>query len=262
MKRHMYHLVDRSPWPLTLSIGLLFATTGLVCYMNRISNGFLIFLLGLLVTILTMYVWWRDVIRESTYQGNHTVIVQKGLKLGFILFVGSEVVFFGGFFWAFFHSSLSPSIVLGMIWPPINIVVLNPWAIPLLNTSILLLSGLSITWVHFAIIAGNYNNAVNGFIVTLVLAIAFTGLQIGEYFDAPFNFTDSVYGSAFFALTGLHGLHVIVGTIFITICFIRLLKHQFTTRHHLGFEFASWYWHFVDVVWLFLYVFVYIWGGF
>lgn len=141
---------------------------------------------------------------------NHTVIVQKGLKLGFILFVGSEVVFFAGFFWAFFHSSLSPSIVLGMIWPPINIVVLNPWAIPLLNTSILLLSGLSITWVHFAIIAGNYNNAVNGFIVTLVLAVAFTGLQIGEYFDAPFNFTDSVYGSAFFALTGLHGLHVIV----------------------------------------------------
>jgi len=262
MKRHMYHLVDRSPWPLTLSLGLLFATTGLVCYMNRISNGFLIFLLGLLVTIITMYVWWRDVIRESTYQGNHTIIVQKGLKLGFILFVGSEVVFFGGFFWAFFHSSLSPSIVLGMIWPPINIVVLNPWAIPLLNTSILLLSGLSITWVHFAIIAGNYNNAVNGFIVTLVLAIAFTGLQIGEYFEAPFNFTDSVYGSAFFALTGLHGLHVIVGTIFITVCFIRLLKAQFTTKHHLGFEFASWYWHFVDVVWLFLYVFVYIWGGF
>ena len=140
--------------------------------------------------------------------------------------------------------------------------MLNPWAIPLLNTSLLLLSGLSITWVHFAIIAGNYNNAVNGFIVTLVLAVAFTGLQIGEYFDAPFNFTDSVYGSAFFALTGLHGLHVIVGTIFITVCFIRLLKAQFTIKHHLGFEFASWYWHFVDVVWLFSYVFVYIWGGF
>ena len=236
MKRHMYHLVDRSPWPLTLSLGLLFATTGLVCYMNRISNGFLIFLLGLIITILTMYVWWRDVIRESTYEGNHTIIVQKGLKIGFILFVGSEVVFFGGFFWAFFHSSLSPSIVLGMIWPPINIVVLNPWAIPLLNTSILLLSGLSITWVHFAIIAGNYNNAVNGFIITLVLAVAFTGLQIGEYFYAPFNFTDSVYGSAFFALTGLHGLHVIVGTIFITICFIRLLKLHFTNKHHLGFD--------------------------
>ncbi len=179
-----------------------------------------------------------------------------------ILFVGSEVVFFGGFFWAFFHASLSPSVVLGMIWPPVNIVVLNPWAIPLLNTSILLLSGLSITWVHFAIIAGNYNNAVSGFVVTLVLAFAFIGLQIGEYFEAPFNFTDSVYCSAFFALTGLHGLHVIVGTIFITVCFIRLLKAQFTTKHHLGFEFASWYWHFVDVVWLFLYVFVYIWGGF
>jgi cytochrome c oxidase subunit 3 len=261
MKRHLYHLVDRSPWPLTVSFGLLFATTGLVCYMNRVTNGFFVFLLGLIITIFSLYFWWRDVVRESTYQGNHTQIVQKGLKIGFILFIGSEVVFFGGFFWAFFHSSLSPSIMLGLIWPPINIVVLNPWAIPMLNTALLLLSGLSITWVHFGLIAGKYNGVLNGFIVTLLLAVLFTALQVWEYFNAPFNFTDSVYGSAFYSLTGLHGLHVIIGSVFIFVCFIRFLNAHFTVKHHLGFEFASWYWHFVDVVRLFLYVFVYIWGG-
>ena len=261
MKRHLYHLVDRSPWPLTVSFGLLFATTGLVCYMNRVNNGFFIFLLGLIVTTLSLYLWWRDVVRESTYQGNHTLIVQKGLKIGFMLFIGSEVLFFAGFFWAFFHSSLSPSIFLGLIWPPVNIIVLNPWSVPLLNTVILLLSGLSITWVHFGLIAGKYTQVYYGFIVTLSLAVLFTGLQVWEYLNAPFNITDSVYGSSFFSLTGLHGLHVIIGTIFIFICFVRFLNFHFTVKHHLGFEFASWYWHFVDVVWLFLFVFVYIWSS-
>jgi len=261
MKRHLYHLVDRSPWPLTVSFGLLFATSGLVCYMNRVSNGFFIFLLGLVITTLSLYLWWRDVVRESTYQGNHTLVVQKGLKLGFMLFIGSEVLFFAGFFWAFFHSSLSPSVFLGLIWPPVNIIVLNPWSIPLLNTVILLLSGLSITWVHFGLIAGKYMQVYYGFLVTLFLAVLFTGLQVGEYMNAPFNITDSVYGSSFFSLTGLHGLHVVIGSIFIFVCFIRFLKFHFTTKHHLGFEFASWYWHFVDVVWLFLFVFVYIWSS-
>jgi len=216
---------------------------------------------GLFIVILSLYLWWRDVVRESTYQGNHTLIVQKGLKLGFILFIGSEVMFFAGFFWAFFHSSLSPSILLGLVWPPINIVVLSPWGIPMLNTAILLLSGFSITWVHFGLIAGKSMHVYWGFIVTLGLAVLFTLLQIYEYFNAPFNFTDSVYGSAFYSLTGLHGAHVIIGSIFIFVCFIRFLNSHFTRKHHLGFEFASWYWHFVDVVWLFLYIFVYIWGG-
>jgi len=261
MKRHLYHLVDRSPWPLTVSFGLLFATTGLVCYMNRVSNGFLVFLIGFIITTFSLYLWWRDVVRESTYQGNHTLVVQKGLKLGFMLFIGSEVLFFAGFFWAFFHSSLSPSIFIGLIWPPVNIIVLNPWSIPLLNTVILLLSGLSITWVHFGLIAGKYMQVYYGFIVTLFLAVLFTGLQVGEYLNAPFNITDSVYGSSFFSLTGLHGLHVVIGSIFIFVCFIRFLNFHFTVKHHLGFEFASWYWHFVDVVWLFLFVFVYIWSS-
>lgn len=261
MKKHLYHLVDRSPWPLIVSLALLLITTGLVIYMNRVLNGFLIFFLGFFVLIISLILWWRDVIRESTYQGNHTKIVQKSHKIGFLLFIGSEVVFFGGFFWAFFHSSLSPSLNLGLIWPPINIVILNPWGVPLLNTAILLLSGVTITWVHFSLIGGNFKYAFFGFIYTLVLAILFTLLQISEYLEAPFNITDSVFGSSFFALTGLHGLHVIVGSIFIFVCFFRLLKYQFTKTHHLGFEFASWYWHFVDVVRLFSYVFVYIWGG-
>jgi len=205
--------------------------------------------------------WWRDIIRESTYQGNHSLIVQKGLKIGFVLFILSEVMFFFGFFWAFFHSSLSPSIFLGAVWPPVNIVALSPWGIPMLNTVILLLSGLSITWVHFAIISGYFDMAFYGFNITLFLAFTFTLLQIGEYFNAPFNISDGVFGTVFFSLTGLHGLHVIIGSIFIFVCFIRFTMSHFTTKHHLGFEFASWYWHFVDVVWLFLYIFVYIWGN-
>jgi len=260
-KTHLYHIVDVSPWPLASSLGALLLTSGFACYIHRITYGMFLFLLGMFVLLSSMYVWWRDIIRESTYQGNHTLIVQRGLKIGFILFICSEVVFFGGFFWAFFHSSLSPSILLGAVWPPVNIVGLNPFGVPMLNTAILLLSGFSITWVHFALISGNANEANNGFIVTLLLAVLFTILQIGEYLTAPFNMSDSIYGSVFYSLTGLHGLHVIIGSIFIGVCYIRFLNNEFTVKHHLGFEFASWYWHFVDVVWLFLYVFVYLWGN-
>lgn len=260
-KTHLYHIVDVSPWPLASSIGALLLTSGFACYIHRITYGMFLFLLGMFVLFSSMYVWWRDIVRESTYQGNHTLVVQRGLKIGFILFICSEVVFFGGFFWAFFHSSLSPSILLGAVWPPVNITGLNPFGVPMLNTAILLLSGFSITWVHFALISGNAKEANNGFIVTLLLAVIFTILQIGEYLTAPFNISDSVYGSAFYSLTGLHGLHVIIGSIFIGVCYIRFLNNEFTVKHHLGFEFASWYWHFVDVVWLFLYVFVYLWGN-
>jgi len=260
-KTHLYHIVDVSPWPLASSLGALLLTSGFACYIHRISYGMFLCLLGLFVLVSSMFVWWRDIIRESTYQGNHTLIVQRGLKIGFILFICSEVVFFGGFFWAFFHSSLSPSILLGAVWPPVNIVGLNPFGVPMLNTAILLLSGFSITWVHFALISGNAVEANYGFIFTLFLAVLFTALQVGEYLTAPFNISDSVYGSVFYSLTGLHGLHVIIGSIFIAVCYFRFLNNEFTVKHHLGFEFASWYWHFVDVVWLFSYVFVYLWGN-
>jgi len=261
MKRHLYHMVDKSPWPIICSLSVFFLLIGLAFYMHKVENGFFLVLLGLFMVFLIMYVWWRDVIRESTYQGNHTLIVQRGLRLGFILFIASEVMFFAGFFWAFFHSSLCPSIELGIVWPPVNIVPLSPWGVPLLNTAILLLSGFSITWVHFSLIYGNSNYVIQGFFMTLILAILFTSFQLSEYLNAPFNITDSIYGTTFYSLTGLHGLHVIIGTIFIFVCFVRFLLVHFTSKHHLGFEFASWYWHFVDVVWLFLFIFVYIWGS-
>jgi len=260
-KTHLYHIVDISPWPLVCSMGVFFMLSGFCCYMQRIEYGMFLCLLGFMVLCFTLFAWWMDIVRESTFQGKHTLVVQRGLKIGFILFICSEVVFFGGFFWAFFHSSLSPAIVLGAIWPPVNIIGLNAFGVPLLNTAILLLSGFSITWVHFALISGNYTEALVGFFVTLGLAVLFTLLQLGEYFTAPFNISDSIYGSVFYTLTGLHGVHVIIGSIFIAVCFFRFLDNHFTTKHHLGFEFASWYWHFVDVVWLFLYVFVYMWGN-
>lgn len=260
-KRHLYHLVDRSPWPILSSLAVFFLTSGFVLYIHRIENGFSIFFLGLIMLISVLFVWWRDVIRESTFQGNHTLIVQRGIKLGFIFFLGTEVMFFSGFFWAFFHSSLSPSIFIGSIWPPVNIVFLSPWGVPMLNTVILLLSGFSITWAHYSIIEGDYDSSKIAFIFTIVLAIIFTLLQIGEYLNAPFNLSDSIYGTIFYSLTGLHGFHVIIGTIFISVSFYRLLKLHFTTSHHVGFEIAAWYWHFVDIVWLFLYVFIYIWGS-
>lgn len=260
-KRHLYHLVDSSPWPFVSSISVLCCLGGLIGYMNRVEFSLFLFIFGIIILGLTMYVWWRDVVRESLWQGNHTKIVQRGLRIGFILFLISEVMFFSGFFWGFFHSSLSVSIVLGGVWPPVGLIPLNPFSIPLLNTVILLLSGASITWSHYSIIIGSYDNSRLSFVITLFLAFLFTSLQISEYLNAPFSLSDSVYGSTFYSLTGLHGVHVIIGSLFIFVCFLRLIRKHFSTTHHLGFEFASWYWHFVDVVWLFLYLFVYIWGS-
>jgi len=259
--RHLYHILERSPWPLAVSLSVFLLVSGVVSFMHRVEYGALLLLIGLFSLFYSMYVWWRDIVREATYRGDHTIIVQRGLKIGFILFTGSEVMFFLGFFWAYFASSLSPSIFLGAVWPPINIHPLNPWGVPVLNTVILLLSGISITWAHFSILSNKYDEGVMAFCITIFLAIVFTGLQVGEYFMAPFNISDSVYGSAFYSLTGLHGLHVIIGTIFISVSFARFLLGHFTSSHHIGFELASWYWHFVDVVWLFLFVFIYIWGS-
>ena len=259
--RHLYHIVDRSPWALVSALGALLLTTGLAFYIHRVQNGFFIVILGLIVILCTMLVWWRDVIREATFQGQHTLIVQRGLRIGFMFFIFTEVMIFFSFFWAFFMYSVSPSIVGGIVWPPSNIQALNPLGVPMLNTGVLLLSGLSITWAHYALISGNSMNGIIAFIITILLACFFTILQIGEYFDAPFNISDGIFGTTFYSLTGMHGLHVIIGTIFITVCFLRFLFGHFTVKHHLGFEFATWYWHFVDVVWLFLYVFVYIWGS-
>ena len=255
---HPYHLVDPSPWPYVMGCGAFLTTIGAVVYFHY-SQLILVFI-GLLLIISCMFAWLKDVIRESTFQGRHTKIAVLGLKIGFLLFIVSEVLFFFSFFWAFFHSSLSPSVEIGVIWPPVGVDPLNPFSVPLLNTAILLSSGATVTWAHHSMVSGNKNEAVQGLTLTVILGVLFTALQAMEYVEAPFCIADSVYGTTFFVATGFHGLHVIIGTIFLFICLLRLNLSHFTTSHHFGFEAASWYWHFVDVVWLFLYVCIYWWG--
>nr|AGY61338.1 cytochrome c oxidase subunit III [Halocaridina rubra] len=256
---HTYHLVDMSPWPLTGSISAMMLTTGLVKWFHQLNIDLL--LLGFLATLLTMIQWWRDTTREGTYQGLHTKRVMTGLKWGMILFITSEVLFFFSFFWAFFHSSLSPAIEIGASWPPAGIQAFNPFQVPLLNTAILLASGATVTWAHHALMESNHTQALQGLALTVVLGLYFTGVQAMEYYEAPFTIADSVYGSTFFVATGFHGLHVIIGSSFLSVCLYRMYMSHFSAVHHLGFEAAAWYWHFVDVVWLFLYISIYWWGG-
>ncbi len=256
-----FHLVDPSPWPILTSFSLLNMAIGAVLYMHGFTNGGTLLIIGFVLTLSGMTLWFRDVITEGTYLGHHTKQVKNGLMLGIVLFIVSEVFAFLSIFWAFFHSSLSPAIEIGGSWPPLGITPLDPFAIPLLNTFLLLSSGAFITYGHHALIAGNRKAAIDGVFFCIILAIIFTALQYYEYSEAAFTMSDSVYGSAFYASTGLHGLHVIVGTIFILVGFIRLVNYQLTDSHHQGFEASILYWHFVDVVWLFLFVAVYFWGG-
>lgn len=256
-----FHLVDPSPWPILTSFSLLNLTIGAVSYMHGYPNGGYILTSGVLLTVFGMILWFRDIVIEGTYLGHHTKEVKNGLMLGIILFIISEIFAFLSVFWAFFHSSLSPAIELGGSWPPIGITPLDPFGIPLLNTILLLSSGAFVTWSHHALISGDRKGALNGAIGTILLAVTFVGLQGVEYSDSAFTMSDSVYGSAFFASTGLHGLHVIIGTIFLFVGLIRIANYHLTTKHHFGFEAAILYWHMVDVVWLFLFVAVYYWGG-
>ncbi|KAJ9130337.1 hypothetical protein P3X46_034696 [Hevea brasiliensis] len=236
-QRHSYHLVDPSPWPISGSLGTLATTVGGV-------------ILGLIFILYTMFVWWRDVLRESTLEGHHTKVVQLGPRYGFIPFIVSEVMFLFAFFWASFHSSLAPTVEIG-----------DPREIPFLNTPILLSSGAAVTWAHHAILAGKEKRAVYALVATVSLALVFTGFQGMEYYQAPFTISDSIYGSTFFLATGFHGFHVIIGTLFLIICGIRQYLGHLTKEHHVGFEAAAWYWHFVDVVRLFPFVSIYWWGG-
>ena len=230
-------------------------------YMHGELDGGYVLAGGLSVWLLVALAWWSDVVLEGTFQGLHTTAVQRGLRLGFVLFIISEVMFFFSFFWAFFHSSLAPAVQIGSVWPPFGILPFNPWGVPLLNTYILLTSGMTITAAHHYLVEGNYSRTWISFALTIVLAVSFTGLQALEYLEAPFTIADSVYGSVFFMATGFHGAHVIIGTVFIAVCFARFVRDHFTRTHHVGFECAAWYWHFVDVVWLFLFVTIYWWGS-
>nr|QWQ55643.1 cytochrome c oxidase subunit III [Diestrammena sp.] len=256
---HTYHLVNMSPWPLTGAIGALATVSGLIKWFHQYNTSLL--MLGVLILMLTMMQWWRDITREGTYQGLHTLTVNFGLRWGMILFIVSEVFFFISFFWAFFHSSLSPAVELGSMWPPMGINPFNPLQIPLLNTAILLASGVTVTWAHHSLMEGNYTQTTQGLFFTVILGIYFTILQAYEYIEAPFTIADAVYGSTFFVATGFHGLHVIIGTTFLIVCLMRHIMMHFSPSHHFGFEAAAWYWHFVDVVWLFLYISIYWWGS-
>nr|ARH54382.1 cytochrome c oxidase subunit 3 [Gastrallus laevigatus] len=258
-KNHPFHLVDYSPWPILGSLGAMIFMTGMIKWFHSFNSQ--LFLLGMTINLMIMYQWWRDITREGTFQGQHSYMVTMGLRWGMILFIVSEIFFFISFFWGFFHSSLSPTIEIGMNWPPKGINPFNPLQIPLLNTLILLTSGISVTWAHHSIMENNYKQAIQGLLITIILGIYFTMLQAYEYIESPFTIADSVYGSSFFMATGFHGLHVIIGTTFLAVCLYRLIKNHFSPIHHFGFEAAAWYWHFVDVVWLFLYISIYWWGS-
>jgi cytochrome c oxidase subunit 3 len=206
---HGFHLVDSSPWPFLSGFSALILTFGFVLYMHGYFRGAFMFKWGILLILLMMFLWWRDVIREGTFEGQHTSMVQNGLKMGMLLFIASEIMFFFAFFWAFFHFSFNPSIFIGGVWPPAFLTVLNPWKIPLLNTFILLTSGATVTLAHHSIIWGSKDLAVKSLLTTILLAIFFSYLQYIEYRGSPFSIYSTVFGSSFFMLTGFHGFKIV-----------------------------------------------------
>ncbi len=257
--KHPYHLVEPSPWPIVGAFSAGLAFVGAVLYLH--GDRWPVLILGILAILAVMAFWFRDVVREATVERQHTGIVQIGFRYGMALFIASEVMFFAAFFWAFFNASLFPSAAIGGVWPPKNIHPFYPFAIPFLNTLVLLLSGTTVTWAHHDLIENNRQGMLRGLAITIFLGLCFTSLQVYEYSHAAFHFTGGIYPSTFFMATGFHGFHVIVGTIFLSAMFIRAWLGHFRPEHHFGFEAASWYWHFVDVVWLFLFTFIYWWGG-
>ena len=286
-KKHDFHILPPSPWPFFGSMGAFVLAIGAIAWMHTtydengvITNGlnmfggavtmssWPIFAVGLALVLYVMYAWWRDVVKESR-AGDHTPIVQLHLRYGMILFIASEVMFFVAWFWAYFDASLFAGEAInaarleatGGVWPPEGIKTFDPWDLPLLNTVILLLSGSTVTWAHHAMIENDRQGLKWGLALTVALGILFSICQFIEYGHAYFDFSGNIYGAVFFMATGFHGFHVIVGTIFLAVCLIRVMRGHFTPEKHFGFEAAAWYWHFVDVVWLFLFVSIYIWGA-
>lgn len=275
-KNHDYHILPPSIWPFMGAMAALALAVGGIMWMHKAPSGGLVFYLGLAGVLATMFLWWRDVIKEA-HSGDHTPVVQLHLRYGMILFIASEVMFFVGWFWAFFDFSLFPApveVIGGEVtriaetvknvagqWPPKGLEVISPWGLPLVNTVILLLSGTTVTWAHHALIHGDRDGLKKGLWITIALGALFSTIQGYEYAEAPFHFAGLNFGASFFMATGFHGFHVLIGTIFLIVCQIRVYQGHFTPRQHFGFEAAAWYWHFVDVVWLFLFVSVYVWGG-
>jgi cytochrome c oxidase subunit 3 len=290
-KNHDYHLLDPSPWPILASFSALILAVGGIVWMRSHSGGEGVFGLqgpwlfgvGVMTVLATAFMWWRDVIREG-HKGEHTPVVQLHLRYGMILFISSEVMFFVAWFWAYFDVALFPAGVfqpaniieqIGMVqraevtggtWPPQPSgdafrSTFDPWGLPLVNTLILLLSGVTVTWAHHAMLENNRSHLVWGLALTVLLGVLFTICQIFEYGHAAFHFSSHIYGATFFMATGFHGFHVFIGTVFLAVCLIRAIQGEFTPKRHFGFEAAAWYWHFVDVVWLFLFLAIYVWGA-
>jgi len=280
--KHDYHLVEPSPWPIVGSIAAFLMMFGAVMAMHggkltfsltgsggtTLQFGSWVFFFGAFMVLATLFLWWRDVIKEAEVEGSHTPIVQIGLRYGMILFIASEVMFFVAWFWAYFDASFFVGeakeflrqTFSGGVWPPKGIKTFDPWDVPLLNTLILLTSGTTVTWAHHAIINGNRKGLVQGLALTVLLGMSFTALQALEYSHAAFKYGGNIYGATFFMATGFHGFHVIIGTIFLAVCLFRAMAGQFKPDHHFGLEAAAWYWHFVDVVWLFLFTCIYVLG--
>jgi cytochrome c oxidase subunit 3 len=293
-KNHDYHILQPDPWPIIGAFSALILAIGGIMWMKGAAHAPIVFGLGVMCVLITMYSWWANVIKEA-HAGDHTPVVQLHLRYGMILFIASEVMFFVGWFWAFFDFSLFPAPVVwdaasssaslvtdagakaAAVWPPKGIEVINAFQFPLLNTLILLLSGTTVTWAHHALIhnqrggamkglwgligVGENDGVKKGLWLTIVLGLLFSSIQAYEYAEAPFPFKGLNYGASFFMATGFHGFHVIIGTIFLIVNLVRAYKGDFTPKQHFGFEAAAWYWHFVDVVWLFLFVTIYVWGG-
>ncbi len=277
--KHDFHLVKPSPWPLIGSIAAVVLAMGLIIYMKGLfglpKHTWWVGALGMAGVIYTMIGWWSDVVKEAN-EGDHTPVVSIGLRYGMILFIASEVMFFVAWFWIFFEmalfhhhrtlSSIDEVRAAWAVWPPMGVQVLSPFHLPLVNTLTLLLSGTTVTWAHHALQIGDRRSAKIGLLLTIMLGLLFTSIQAYEYrhilmeglFFSPKSPNSGLYGSAFFMSTGFHGFHVIVGTIFLAVCLGRLMAGGFSPKQHFGFEAAAWYWHFVDVVWLFLFSFVYV----
>ena len=273
-KNHDYHILTPSAWPLlgalaafVMLFGAVVAMSGGVTIFNKAVTleGPWMFLIGLVAVLYVMFGWWAETINEE-FAGDHTPVVRIGLRYGFILFIMSEVMFFSAWFWTFFKHALYPmgpeSPMKDGVWPPVGIETFDPFHLPLINTLILLCSGAAATWAHHALAHENNRKDIKwGLIIAVVLGLIFTVFQAYEYSDAAFGFAGNIYGATFFMATGFHGFHVVIGTIFLFVCLLRVQRGHFTSESHIGFEAAAWYWHFVDVVWLFLFVSVYIWGG-
>ena len=268
--KHDYHLVDPSAWPIIGATAAFIMAVGAILWMHHLTAAApIIFGIGLVGVLYTMANWWSDVIREAEHKGDHTRVVQISHRYGMILFICSEVMFFVAWFWAFFDASLftgehiqyARAEFTGGHWPPKGIATFDPWHLPLLNTLILLTSGTTVTWAHHALLENDRQGLKWGLILTILLGGTFTCVQAYEYGHAAFSFAGNIYGATFFMATGFHGAHVLIGTIFLIVCLVRALRGHFSPTQHLGFEFAAWYWHFVDVVWLFLFACIYVWGS-